>query len=832
MISRSINRTNLILLLIVFVFALLGLWIRVLPMDYLLGSSQPIVISTDPWYTVRQVEQILPNFPSYSWFDPFLSYPNGKNVDWGPVFPLLLSLAAKISGATTQEEIIRIISWVPVLLGLLLILLSYFLGKIVWDSRVGWISAILISVVGGETLVRSFYGYTDHHILEVVLTVSFFICYFVLINGLKRPIKSKKELFIKSGKLEISINEKQILLSIATGVLFYLSVMTMPTCTIIALTVFIITFFLSFFVSQKEDYLNILIVNGIIFGLFIVLFGSTGIQLAGWSFNQYTGSHLIFPIIIIIESMILYIFSLYLNKTLRWIYPILLFGFFSMLLIALYFMMPALSISFIYAGLVFLGYGGFGITIQEMQPVNISLIISNFNLLVLLAILGFFLTIKRFYLEKGLKDIAILTWIIIYLGISVLSVRYFYYGGLIVVLLSAVSLGEIYRMTQGFFNNEKKPQNRIDNKSVIKKISGHIVVGLIILFVTFFSIQTAEYVAFHDIPAQSVTDDWIESLHWLKSYSSDSELDYYAIYDKNTFSYPANVSTVLSWWNNGHWILGLTHMMPVTSPFQDQVSLVAQYLLSNSNDINEKIANKVHLKYVITTNEELFDNFPLIRQWLIQKTEKDPYYFTFYQKDQKNIRKLTPMLGLKSSFFSTAIVKLHVNDGSSVSGNGSVLVDYSPTMIQDNEVYVMKGLKLLNESVTSEFLKTEKPNQEIISLTYASPITDVPALNNYRLIYESNGTRTFPGDVTLNNIKIFERVKGYTIPGTGTIEVPIVTNQGRHFTYRQQSVNGTFTLPYSTRNSPYDVHATGPYRIIETNETFDVDESQIEKYYT
>ncbi|HOW05992.1 MAG TPA: oligosaccharyl transferase, archaeosortase A system-associated, partial [Methanospirillum hungatei] len=100
------------------------------------------------------------------------------------------------------------------------------------------------------------------------------------------------------------------------------------------------------------------------------------------------------------------------------------------------------------------------------------------------------------------------------------------------------------------------------------------------------------------------------------------------------------------------------------------------------------------------------------------------------------------------------------------------------------------------------------------------------------LIYESNGTRTFPGDVTLNNIKIFERVKGYTIPGTGTIEVPIVTNQGRHFTYRQQSENGTFTLPYATTNSPYDVRATGPYRIIETNKTFDVDESQIEKYYT
>lgn len=388
--SQSVNRTYFILLLVVFAFALLGLWIRLLPMDYLLGTTQPIVISTDPWYTVRQVEQILPNFPNYSWYDPFLSYPNGKIIDWGPVFPLLLSLAAKISGATTQEEIIRIIAWVPVFLGLVLILLSYFLGKIVWDSQAGWISAVLISVVGGETLFRSFYGHTDHHILEVVLTVSFFICYFVLINGLKRSINSKKELFIKSEKLEVSINKKQILLSVVSGVLFYLSVMTMPTCTIIALTAFSITFFLSFFVSQKENCLNIFLLNGIIFGLFIILFAFTGIQIGGWSFSQYTVSHLIFPIMIITESTTLYILSLYLNRKVRWIYPIILLAFFSILFSVWYFIIPEIFISFINTGLGFLGYGGIGITIQEMQPANIGLIASNFNVLVLLAILGFF----------------------------------------------------------------------------------------------------------------------------------------------------------------------------------------------------------------------------------------------------------------------------------------------------------------------------------------------------------------------------------------------------------------------------------------------------------
>jgi len=40
-------------------------------------------------------------------------------------------------------------------------------------------------------------------------------------------------------------------------------------------------------------------------------------------------------------------------------------------------------------------------------------------------------------------------------------------------------------------------------------------------------------------------------------------------------------------------------------------------------------------------------------------------------------------------------------------------------------------------------------------------------------------------------------------------------------------MNGTFTLPYSTQNNPYEVRATGPYRIIETGKTIEVSEDQI-----
>ena len=80
----------------------------------------------------------------------------------------------------------------------------------------------------------------------------------------------------------------------------------------------------------------------------------------------------------------------------------------------------------------------------------------------------------------------------------------------------------------------------------------------------------------------------------------------------------------------------------------------------------------------------------------------------------------------------------------------------------------------------------------------------------------------------IRKVKIFERVPGAIIQGEGTIELPIITNRGREFTYRQQSINGTFILPYSTNQTSWPVHATGPYRIKETGKVIEVNEEMIQ----
>jgi dolichyl-diphosphooligosaccharide--protein glycosyltransferase len=81
--------------------------------------------------------------------------------------------------------------------------------------------------------------------------------------------------------------------------------------------------------------------------------------------------------------------------------------------------------------------------------------------------------------------------------------------------------------------------------------------------------------------------------------------------------------------------------------------------------------------------------------------------------------------------------------------------------------------------------------------------------------------------IDVKYVKIFEYVKGAHIKGEGIIQVPLISNTGRNFTYRQMSVNGEFIVPYSTTGNPYGVKTTGKYRVIASGREYDVPESAV-----
>ncbi|MDD1685206.1 MAG: oligosaccharyl transferase, archaeosortase A system-associated, partial [Methanoregula sp.] len=118
-------------------------------------------------------------------------------------------------------------------------------------------------------------------------------------------------------------------------------------------------------------------------------------------------------------------------------------------------------------------------------------------------------------------------------------------------------------------------------------------------------------------------------------------------------------------------------------------------------------------------------------------------------------------------------------------------------------------------------------NPEFPSPDFVHPIDTVPAMQHYRLVHESP-TEVIDSTVAdIRYVKVFEYVKGAHIKGDGIIEVPIVTDTGRNFTYRQASVNGEFIVPYSTAGNPYGVKTTGKYIVSGSEKQYEVSESAV-----
>jgi dolichyl-diphosphooligosaccharide--protein glycosyltransferase len=191
----------------------------------------------------------------------------------------------------------------------------------------------------------------------------------------------------------------------------------------------------------------------------------------------------------------------------------------------------------------------------------------------------------------------------------------------------------------------------------------------------------------------------------------------------------------------------------------------------------------------------------------------------------------------KQEYYLTTISRLHNFDGSMVTPSQAYYVEYSdppagvayPVMITAQKTNVTDA-KLRADQYNlkaSPGYHAQVMNPES-TIDIVHPVDTVPALQHYRLVHESpNNVFDTTTVVDIKYVKIFEYVKGARIKGEGTIEVPVETNTGRKFTYRQASMNGGFVVPYSTTGNTYDVKTTGKYTISGTGKQYEVPESAV-----
>jgi dolichyl-diphosphooligosaccharide--protein glycosyltransferase len=108
----GLNKRSYVIAAVILIFMGIAFILRMTPAFFINDPGFLYIYDTDTWYTLRQIEVMVRDFPQYNWFDPMTAYPTGKVVDWGPLYPFIAATLCLITGASTRSEIVYTAGWV------------------------------------------------------------------------------------------------------------------------------------------------------------------------------------------------------------------------------------------------------------------------------------------------------------------------------------------------------------------------------------------------------------------------------------------------------------------------------------------------------------------------------------------------------------------------------------------------------------------------------------------------------------------------------------------------------------------------------------------------
>ncbi|WP_048149839.1 oligosaccharyl transferase, archaeosortase A system-associated [Methanolacinia paynteri] len=851
--QSSLNKRNLIILILIIIFAYFAFWMRMIPADGLVSSAGVDLLGNDPWYNLREIELMVNNSLQYPWFDPMTYYPYGTDNFWGPLFPMIASVMCILAGASTRPEIMYVSSFLPPLMAAAMVPVTYFVAERVYNWKAGIVAAFMVSIIGGQYFYRSLFAFVDHHIAEVLFSTLFclaYIGYLVYVN--KHPVDFRDK---ESFKIPA-------LIAVGSGIAYTLGLYVMPTMALFALLVAIFTglmFIINSYRNVSSEY--IVLVNVITFivaiaGLFLV-----GIHGSGTSMARYSMGHVYAYLALICATIILYAIRRILKEK-SWHYyliSVIAFGIvaFALIMIA----MPEFYNIFISGLLGFFGYSALSTTIEEAQNWSLGSAWDSFDVGIILMILGLCASVLQYIKEKKDTFIFILVWSLLIIYSTTIQLRYEYYLGVNIAVLTGIltactlSYGwpEIEKILSKFKaepespleeESKQKGKGKKQSKTLPKKQhinSGKLVpLAVVVILIAAgayvmipVDINTSEYMKSYG----GMTDDWREALEWFGDNSPDTGIDYYTVYNRNDYTNPYESYGVMSWWDYGHWITFISERPPNANPFQEGVAGsngAAAYFIQQSEEESNAILDNLNTRYVITDAEmDSGDGkFWAMTTWYDPEVQSAPYLEHFLNINDDNSYSVVTFY--TPDYYNTMISRLHNFDGSMVDPSQVVYIEYVDGASYGSPYPILTAATMLGvdeaEAKVEEFNSANTGTGKeaaILSWNMLIPDGKVPALQHYRLIHESP-TNIFGADnQDLKYVKVFEYVPGAVIYGEGTIKVDLETGTGRQFSYMQESVDGQFIVPYSTTSANGDVVPLGDYTIVETGETFSVSEDAV-----
>ncbi|MFC1932888.1 oligosaccharyl transferase, archaeosortase A system-associated [Chloroflexota bacterium] len=258
--------------ILVALFFSVALCIRVcLPYDRIFSADWIKFSSNDAYFHMRLIDNLVHNFPHLTTFDPYAVFPGGAGVGGTHLFDWLLAGIAWVIGlgSPTQHTIDIVAVYFPAVLGSLIVIPVYFIGKELFGRWAGVLSAGLLAIMSGEFLGRSILGFTDHHVAETLLAT---VVILFLILAIKAA--SQRQLTFSHLKhRDWATSGKALIYSLLTGFFLGTYLLTWGGGLLFVFIIsvfFVVQFIIDHLRHKSSDYLCL--VGVITFSIAVIMF--------------------------------------------------------------------------------------------------------------------------------------------------------------------------------------------------------------------------------------------------------------------------------------------------------------------------------------------------------------------------------------------------------------------------------------------------------------------------------------------------------------------------------------------------------------------------------
>jgi len=781
-----------------------SLALRILPMhEAVFGSGWINLQAVDGFYHLRLVENLLQHFPFRITFDPYTYFPYGQDVFFAPLFDLLAGFCAWVVGLGSPDlkTIETVAAYFPAVLGALVTIPVYFIGKTLWNRPAGLISALLVGIFPGTFLFRSRLGFFDHHVAEVLFsTVAGLFLLLALKSVREHPI-SYNDILNKNWKLLT----KPLLFAGLTGIALG-SYLLAWVGGMLFVFLFICWAVLMFIIEHLEkhstDYICILGVPVFLLALIIVVPFLNQIAYS----NLYVISLSISLIILVVLSVI--------SKLLRFknvqniYYPLLILGAGVIGFFLLYIFFPSITNSILSKFSVFKPDDNL-LTVSEVKPLlfsqgnfTLDLIWKEFTTGTIVAPIAFILIIISLVKNISSEKVLLLLWIGLIFLASMAQVRFAAYLAVIFALLSGYFYSEILSWITRFFkwlysvhfkgsptitpSNRRKSREQTKLSSA-KRADSQVAavqaaptgsvryklpaVSLALILIFLIGVYPNIGSALSNAQGNSgISSDWRDSLLWMKNNTPEpfSNADFYfQNYKKPSdgqYVYPKSAYGVMAWWDYGHMITEIAHRIPNANPTQAGAASAASYFISQSELDANKQLNALGTRYIIidfdiavpysiANNMILGKKFYAMPTWA--GTDQLRYCEIFYQ--QKDGKLYAIPMYYPDYYYCTSSRLFNFHGAAVVPENSTTVISFTQqsgrNIIQTSQTFPTyeEGKKFLD--------KQTSPNYRIVGTSpFISPVP-LEKLSHYKELAKSQSGISYNNQKTNSSyIEIFEYV--------------------------------------------------------------------------